>query len=118
MRSGETSVSEPLMKRRNRMDDVRTGGGVDPGISSGGALETGPSGIRLVGGVNPDQALVWNVRTCRHDAKVEIQVGSPGKDQAPDAWHRGGAARTSDEGSVMELERRGSGIRPWQVANR
>lgn len=100
------------------MDDVKTGGGVGPGISLGGVLETGLSGIRLVGGVNPDQALVWNVRTCRRDAKGEIQAGRPGEEQASDARHRGGAARSSDEGSVMELERRGSGIQSWLGANR
>jgi hypothetical protein len=36
---------------------------VAPGMSSGGALESGPSGIRLGGGVNPDQALLWNAGT-------------------------------------------------------
>jgi hypothetical protein len=118
VRSGETSGSEPLMKRRNKRDDVKTGIIACPGISSGGALETGPSGIRLEDGVTPDQALVWNVGTCRRDAKGAVQVGGPGEDHNPDARHRGGAARSSDEGSVMGLERRGSGIPPWRTANR
>ena len=112
------SVSEPSMKRRNRIGDVKTGAGGRSGISSGGDLETGPSGIRLEGGMTSDQALVWNVGTCRRDAKGEDQAGRPGKEQAPDARHRDGVARSSDESSVMELERRGSGIQSWQEANR
>ena len=35
----------------------------------------------------------------------------------PDAEHRGGAARSSVEGSVMGLERRGCVVRPWPLAN-
>jgi len=66
VRSGETSVSEPLMTCRNSQDDVETGGKVvAPGTSLGGALKPGPSGIRLGGGVNPDQALLRNAGTCR-----------------------------------------------------
>ena len=118
VRSGETSESEPLMKRQNRRNDVKTGISCCSGISSGGALETGPSGIRLEDGVTPDQALVRNVGTCRRDAKGTAQVGGPGEDHSTDARHRGGAARSSDEGSVMELERRGSGIQSWRTANR
>ena len=48
-----------------------------------------------------------NVGTCRPDAKGEIQAGGPREGQSTDAGHRGGAARSRDEGSVMELERRG-----------
>ena len=33
--------------------------------------------IRHRGGVNRDQALVWNVGTCRLDAKGEIQGDDP-----------------------------------------
>jgi hypothetical protein len=35
------------------------------------------NGIRYGGGVNLIQALVWNVGTCRLDAKGETQVGDP-----------------------------------------
>ena len=34
-----------------------------------------------------------------------------------DAGARGGASRSSDEASVMEVERRGGVIRPTSVAN-
>ena len=95
VRSGETSASEPLMTCRNSQDDVETGGMVvAPGTSSGGAPEPGPSGIRLGGGVNPDQALLWNAGTCRPDAKGEAQAGGPRKSPSTDAGHRDGAVRS------------------------
>jgi hypothetical protein len=50
---------------------------------------------------------MWNVGTCRPDAKEEIQIGGPYEGESTDAGHRGGAARSSDEGPVMGLERRG-----------
>jgi hypothetical protein len=40
------------------------------------------------------------------DVKGEAQVRSPHECQSTDAGHRGGAVCISDEGSVMELERR------------
>ena len=76
----------------------------------GGDLKPGPSGIRLEGGVTPRRAFARNVGTCRLDAKGNVQVGGPDEDQITEARHRGGAARSSAEGSVMKLERRGSGI--------
>src|SRR4051794_1337882 len=88
------------MTGRNRIDGVKTRGGSRPGISSGGALETGPRGTRPEGGVKPDQALVRNGRTCRLDAKGDVRAGSPRKDQRTDARHRGGAARSRVEGPV------------------
>src|SRR5215472_15540126 len=45
--------------------------------------------------------------TCRSDAKGEIQIGGPYEGESTDAGHRGGATRSSDEGPVMGLERRG-----------
>ncbi len=113
VRSGETSVSEPLMTCRNSLDGVETGGKVvAPGTSSGGALKPGPSGTRLGGGVNPDQALLWNAGTCRPDAKGEARAGSPRESQSTDAGHRDGAVRSRDEGPVMGLDRRDCGIPP------
>jgi hypothetical protein len=40
VRSGEASASEPLMKCRNAIDDVKTGGRLAPGISSGAVPKT------------------------------------------------------------------------------
>ncbi len=67
------------------------------------------------------QALMRNMGTCRPDAKGDIQVGGPHEDESTEAGHRGGAARSSDEGPVMGLERRGGVIpsyaginQPWE----
>lgn len=119
VRSGKTSESEPLMTCRNSLDGVETRGRVvAPGTSSGGALETGPSGTRLGGGVSPDQAFLRNAGTCRPDGKGEARAGGPRKSRSTDAGHRGGAVRSRGEGPVMGLDRRGCGVRPKQAANR
>lgn len=65
------------MKGRNSIDDVRTGSSGRPGISVSGDLKPGSSGIRLEGGVNLNQALAWNVGTCRSDAKGAGRAGNP-----------------------------------------
>ncbi|MBP2449437.1 hypothetical protein JOH51_006945 [Rhizobium leguminosarum] len=80
---GETSESEPLMKCRKRMDDVETGGKSLTRDQSGGRPDCCPDGIRHEGGVTLGQALVWNVETCRPDAKGEIQVGGPYEVRVP-----------------------------------
>ena len=51
------------------------------------------------------------------DAKGEIASGSNREDRSTDAEHRGGAARGSDEGSVMELERGGCVVQPRPLVN-
>ena len=56
--------------------------------------------------MNLIQALIWNMRTCRSDAKGEAQV-IISQGESTDAEHRDGLARSSDEVSVMEMERRG-----------
>jgi hypothetical protein len=48
-----------------------------------GLPEGRPNGIRHVGGAKLDQALVWNVRTCRSDAKGEIQVAESTRIRVP-----------------------------------
>src|SRR3974377_1343050 len=52
------------------------------------------------------------------DAKGEITSGTNREDQSTDAEHRGGAARSRDEGSVMELDQRGCVFQPRPWANR
>jgi hypothetical protein len=49
----------------------------------GGALKSGPCGIRLEGGVNLGQALLRNRRTCRPDAKGDDRSGSPERSRVP-----------------------------------
>jgi hypothetical protein len=117
-RSRKTSESKPLMTCRNRIVDVKTRGDVDPGISVGGDLKTGPEGIRPVGGVILDQALARNARTCRPEVKEEDRTGEPRQVPSTEAGAQGPAARSRDEGSVIELDRRRCGVQPRRAANR
>src|SRR3954452_6672019 len=42
-----------------------------------------PRGIRHLGGAKSDQALVWNVRTCRPDAKGDVQAAKSARARVP-----------------------------------
>jgi hypothetical protein len=44
-------------------------------------------------------------------------VGGPHKGESTDAGHRGGAARSRGEGSVMELDRRGCVVQLYLQVN-
>src|SRR5918997_1686964 len=96
----ETSVSEPLMTCRNifwrHQERV-------PFLGQGWGMPD-DAGVRHGGGVTVIRASMRNVRTCRSDVKGAGQAGGPCK--STKAEHRGGVARSSEEGSVMELERR------------
>jgi hypothetical protein len=113
----EASASEPSMKCRKRIRRCQNRGLTLPPGSTRGNPEARPSGIRHVDGAKLNQALVWNVRTCRSDAKGEVSSGQNRKDESTDAEHRDGAARSRDEGSVMELDRRGCVVQPRPPAN-
>ena len=77
-------------------------------------------------------ALVWNSGTCRPDrvlgqwsgCGLRLVVWSENPKQqicegeSSDAGHRGGPDRSSDEGSVMGLERRGRVVLVSLAANR
>jgi hypothetical protein len=76
-----------------------------------------PADVRHEGGVTLIQAQVRNVGTCRPDAKEEIQADSLCKAESTDAGHRGGVARSRDEGSVMGLDRRGGVVRLYPEGN-
>lgn len=103
----EASESKPLMTCRKRIDDAETGGMSLTRDKSGGCPDFGPDGIRHEGGVTLNRAFARNVGTCGSDAKGDIQAGGPREDQSTEAGHRGGAACSRDEGSVMGLDRRG-----------
>ncbi len=77
----------------------------------------GSTGIRHEGGVILIQAWVRNVGTCRADAKGDAQAGGPRKHLSTNAAHRGGATRSRNEGSVMELDRRGGVVRCDRAGN-
>ena len=71
------------MKCRNSIGDVKTGGAIFSRDQRGGGPEACPSGIRHVGGAKPDQALVWNVRTCRPDAKGDVRAAKTARIRVP-----------------------------------
>ena len=56
------------------------------------------------------------MRTCRSDVKGEAQVEAP-RGESTKAEHRGGSARSSDEVSVMEMERRGRHVQNRTLVN-
>jgi hypothetical protein len=68
-----------------------------------------PDGSRCIGGMSYKQALVWNMGTCsamqreKTSSRLAVRMNT-------DVLGRGGVARSSFEGSVMGLERRGNVI--------
>src|SRR5437660_6329194 len=95
----------------------KPGGDPSSGISSGDALilpERHPACRRR----EPQPGSCTERENLSSDAKGEIASGSNCEDQRTDAEHRGGAARSRDEGSVMELDRRGCVVQPRPRANR
>ena len=93
----EASASEPSMKCRKRIRRCQNRGLTLPPGSIRGNPESRPSGIRHVDGAKLNQALVWNVRTCRSDAKGEVASGQNREDESTDAPERGGLPRSSVE---------------------
>lgn len=108
------------MNHRVRVESVGTvpkpGRVVDPGRVQREAAAC-LDGTRHKGGVTLDQALVWNVGTCRLDVKRDVQGRNP-KDQRIDARHRDGATRSSDELGESPGERRGRVIQLDAPVNR
>jgi len=117
VRCRETSASKPLMRCRNRRDDVETGRCSYPGRSPEGGLTAVRAASGMQGGVTLHLALARNVGTCRPDAKEEVQAGGPREDESTEAGHRGGATRSRVEGPVIGLDRRGCVVRLWNEAN-
>ena len=101
-------MNHPKMRRYYFNPDVKTGHHWHGQDELGGKPDYCPRGIRRRGGVNFTQAFIWNVGTCRSNVKGEIQVGNPYKNESTDVENRGGTVRSSDEVSVMEMERRDS----------
>ena len=106
VRFAKSNASEPLMKCRNRTDDVKTGGGVDSGISMGGAcfLDHAASGIKAArarirlgnGTLEPVVSML------REKLKRRTR-----ESLSTNARHRGGTTRSSVERWEIRLEQRG-----------
>ena len=71
------------MKCRNAPDDVKTGGGSVSRDKLGSEPVGWPGGIRHIGGAKSDQALMRNVRTCRPDAKGDVQAAKTARARVP-----------------------------------
>ena len=108
------------MNHRERVESVGTmskpGRVVDPGPVQGESAAR-LDDIRHRGGVTLDQAVVWNVGTCRLDVKRDVQGRNP-EDQRIDARHRDGATRSSEELGETLREQRGRVIRLDASGNR
>ncbi len=114
----ETNASEPLMtcrnvfyRRRNRDLDFY------PASKGWEVPDDGPTGVRHEGGVTLRQASIRNTGTCRPDVKGETQAVSRREGLSTNAGHRGGGARSRDEGPVMGPDRRGAVIRLYSADN-
>ena len=79
--------------------------------------------------MSSSQALAWNRRTCRPDSDGWpdwVRLAARGRTpreaypeaESTDAGHRGGPARSSGEGPVMGLERRGRVVLVSLAVNR
>ena len=117
----KASASEPLMRRRKRMDDIETGVESLPRDEPGGCLLIG----QAVSGVKVARA--WSGLSCGTGEPVAptgwsasgavLACGRSSQARTPSSWncegesscagHRGGPSRISVEGSVIGLERRG-----------
>jgi hypothetical protein len=74
---GKTNASEPLRTCRKRMSVIKTRLHRLAWDKARTVPADGPSGDRHEDGVSLGQALVWNVGTCRLDAKGDLQVVDP-----------------------------------------
>ena len=117
VRLREASASEPSMKCRKRIRRCRNRGLTLPLGSVWGNPEACPGGIRHVGGAKLNQAPIRNVRTSAPMTREKLQAAQTARAKVPMRSLRGGAARSSVEGSVTGLERRGCVVQLWLRAN-
>ena len=111
MRDKETSANEPLLKYRNMVRWHRNRGLI---VAPGQVWKKPvywPGGVWYRGGVNLSSGF------CMERGNLSLRCeginprGSPLEDESTDAEHRGGAACSSEESSVMEPEQRGCTVR-------
>ena len=133
MGAKKTSESDPLMTcRKAGIDDIETGSDETARDEAWRKPADWPGGVRHGGGVSLVRASVRNVGTCRPapagDQWRQHGPAAAGGRESPkrlireglstDAGHRGGPDRSSDEGPVMGLERRGRVILACSMDNR
>src|SRR5881628_967474 len=74
--TGKTNVSEPLLKRRDLGNGIRTGVSMQSRDESGGCPDYWPVGVRRAGGVSPVCGLCVELGKARADTAAAR--GSPG----------------------------------------
>jgi hypothetical protein len=118
----KANESEPQVKCRKALDDIKTGGLLLSRDKSGGCLFIG----QTVSGMYAARAWVrllygtWEPVVLRDDQLVasglrlavsgKVSSGRNREGRIPVVGHRDGPSRSSDEGPVMGLERRGRAI--------
>ena len=107
----ESNASEPLMTCRKRRDDVETGGESLLWDKPGGNLFTAQAASGMKAARTQSRLLcgTWEPVT---PMPREKRKGQPPECESTDAGYRDGVTRSSDEGPVMGLERRGGPIWP------
>jgi len=107
----ESNASEPLKTCRKRRNGVKTGWESLTRDQSGGNLSTAQmaSGIKAARTRSRLLCGTWEPVT---PMPRERRKRKPLECLSTDAGYRGGATRSSGEGAVMALERRGCPIRP------
>jgi hypothetical protein len=106
VRIGKANASEPPMKCRKRMDDVKTGEESLPRDQRWGD----PLTVSVASGIKVARVRSWLEHgTWEPVASMlrEKPKWKPHEGQSTDAGHRGGLARSSVEVPVMGMERRG-----------
>jgi hypothetical protein len=83
VRFKETNASEPLMKCRNGFYRRRNRGLISVPGQGWGKPGYCPIGVRHVGGVTLNQALVRNVGTCRPDVKEKPKQTDSARGSVP-----------------------------------
>jgi hypothetical protein len=128
----KASESEPLMRRRKRIGDIKTGVESLPREESGGCLLIGQavSGVKvarawsglLCGTREPvaptGRAASGAVLSCGRLSQARTPSSGNCEGQSSCAGHRGGPSRISVEGSVIGLERRGRVVLAGSAINR
>lgn len=109
VRSEELNESEPPMTCRKRRNDAKTGGESLLRDESGGSLLT----AQMASGMKAARTRIRLLcGTCEPVAPMrrEKRKWKPHERESTNAGHRDGAIRSSEEGLVMRLERRGCPI--------
>jgi hypothetical protein len=126
----KANVSEPWMTCRNSVDDIKSGSASLTRDEPGGSLFIG----QVVSGIYAARAWVgllhgtWEPVVLRDDQLVasglrlavsgKVSSGRNREGRILVAGHRGGPARSSVEGPVMGLERRGRAVQARLLVNR